>query len=153
MRQIPHGDGTTPGFNAQLAVRLSARAGLKGGRFGAEPARDLEGEVEPQADHQRILDAAVAPRALDPEANPAASAPEGIKPEWYFLSQYQALKLFPGSLELLGQALLGLVPLAMIAVPFLDRSIPADARGRLVTRMGIAALLGLVAMTLWGWLS
>lgn len=97
--------------------------------------------------------AALAPRALDPEANPAASAPEGIKPEWYFLSQYQALKLFPGSLELLGQALLGLVPLAMLAVPFWDRSIPADARGRLATRLGIAGLAGLVAMTLWGWLS
>lgn len=97
--------------------------------------------------------AAVAPRALDPEANPAAAAPEGIKPEWYFLSQYQALKLFPGSLEVVGQAVLGLIPLAMFAVPFWDRSVPADARGRLATRLGVAAVAGLVAMTAWGWLS
>lgn len=97
--------------------------------------------------------AAVAPRSLDPEANPAAAAPEGIKPEWYFLSQYQVLRLFPGSLEVVGLVLLALIPVAMLLVPFWDRSVPADARGRLVTRLGIAALAGLVAMTLWGWVS
>lgn len=93
------------------------------------------------------------PRALDPEANPAAAAPVGIKPEWYFLSQYQALKLFPGHLELLGQALLGLIPLGFLAIPFVDRSVPADQKGRWVTRAGIAGLAGLVAMTAWGYWS
>lgn len=93
------------------------------------------------------------PRVLAPEANPAAPAPMGIKPEWYFLSQYQALKLFPGHLELLGQAVLGLVPVGLLAVPFIDRSIPADSRGKWVTRAGIAGLAGLVAMTVWGFAS
>jgi quinol-cytochrome oxidoreductase complex cytochrome b subunit len=32
------------------------------------------------------------PRGLAPEADPTAPAPPGIKPEWYFLSQYQALR-------------------------------------------------------------
>ncbi|HEY3359197.1 MAG TPA: cytochrome b N-terminal domain-containing protein [Polyangia bacterium] len=93
------------------------------------------------------------PRALSPEADPAAPAPRGIKPEWYFLSQYQALKLFPGKLELLGQAALGLVPLAALLVPFLDRRVPADRRGRAVAVAGVLGVLALVSMTVWGWLS
>lgn len=97
--------------------------------------------------------AAFVPRALSPEADPAAPAPMGIKPEWYFLSQYQALKLFPGKLEMLGQLVLGAIPGLALAVPFLDRKVPADKRGRLFTRAGIAAVIGLVIMTLWGWLS
>ena len=97
--------------------------------------------------------AAALPRALHPEADPFASAPEGIKPEWYFLAQYQLLKLFPGKLEYVGLALMTAVPLAVLALPFLDRSIPTDARGRWVTRIGGGALLGLLIFTLWGWLS
>lgn len=93
------------------------------------------------------------PRALAPEADPTAPAPWGIKPEWYFLSQYQALKLFPGKLELLGQAVLGGIPALALLIPFVDRSMPSDKRGRLITRAGIAALVGLVVMTVWGWLS
>lgn len=93
------------------------------------------------------------PRGLAPEADPTAAAPPHIKPEWYFLSQYQALKLFPGKLEQLGQVLLGGIPLLAVAVPFLDRARPADRRGRLVTGLGWAALAGLIAMTVWGWLS
>jgi quinol-cytochrome oxidoreductase complex cytochrome b subunit len=93
------------------------------------------------------------PRVLAPEADPTAPAPWGIKPEWYFLSQYQALKLFPGKLEHLGQVVLGGLPAVALMIPFLDRSIPADKRGRLISRAGIAAVVGLVVMTIWGWLS
>jgi cytochrome b6 len=93
------------------------------------------------------------PRGMAPEADPTAPAPVGIKPEWYFLSQYQALKLFPGSLEVLGQLLLGAIPLVAFALPFIDRAIPADRRGHRVTIGGIIALIVLVVMTIWGWLS
>ncbi len=93
------------------------------------------------------------PRELMPEADPFSSAPEGIKPEWYFLAQYQLLKFFPGKLEMVGLILLSLLPLGILVVPFIDRAIPADSRGRLVTRIGIIALLGLIVYTLWGWLS
>lgn len=96
---------------------------------------------------------AVWPRTLEPEADPFAAAPLGIKPEWYFLSQYQALKLFPGNLEYLGMALMGLIPLLFLVVPFLDKAIPADKRGKQVERAGIALLIGLVALTIWGWVS
>jgi len=93
------------------------------------------------------------PRGLLPEADPTAPAPPGIKPDWYFLSQYQALKLFPGKFELLGQLVLGGVPMLAFILPFVDRAVPADRRGRLVSFIGLGMLLVLVALTIWGWLS
>ncbi len=96
---------------------------------------------------------ALFPRELAPEADPGAAAPEGIKPEWYFMVPFQMLKLFPGSLEFLAMALTGLIPLLFLVVPFVDRNVPADQRGRLVTRIGIGFLAFLVVMTFWGFLS
>jgi cytochrome b6 len=93
------------------------------------------------------------PRGLAPEADPTAAAPPNIKPEWYFLSQYQALKLFPGKLEHLGQLILGGIPLLAVALPFIDRARPADKRGKIVSIAGWVAVAGLIAMTVWGWLS
>jgi quinol-cytochrome oxidoreductase complex cytochrome b subunit len=93
------------------------------------------------------------PRGLSPEADPTAAAPLGIKPDWYFLSQYQALKLFPGKLEVVGQVVLGAVPLIAFALPFIDKAVPSDRRGRWVTWVGLLCLFSLVGMTLWGWLS
>jgi cytochrome b6 len=93
------------------------------------------------------------PRELTPEADPFAAAPEHIKPEWYFLSQFQMLKLFPGKIELVGITILALLPVGLIAVPFLDRSVPTDTRGRVVSIGGLLALFGLMFFTLWGWLS
>ncbi len=97
--------------------------------------------------------AAIFPRELAPEADPASSAPPGIKPEWYFLSQFQLLKLFPGEIELLGLMLLGTVPIGLVVLPFIDRAIPTDARGRMVAKAAVLGVLGLVFFTLWGWLS
>lgn len=97
--------------------------------------------------------AALWPRELAPEADPFASAPEGIKPEWYFLSQFQLLKLFPGNIELIGIALLTLLPVALLVAPFVDRAVPCDGRGRLASVLGVFALLGLIFFTVWGWLS
>lgn len=93
------------------------------------------------------------PRALMPEADPFAAAPEGIKPEWYFLSQFQLLKIFPGSLEFVGMMFLTLIPMLFLVTPFFDRSVPTDNRGRLVTKIGFLILLGLIVFTIWGGLS
>lgn len=93
------------------------------------------------------------PRGLMPEADPTAAAPPNIKPEWYFLSQYQALKLFPGKLEHLGMAILGGIPLLVLALPFFDRAKPTDRRGKMVAVAGWVGLFGLIGMTIWGWLS
>ncbi len=93
------------------------------------------------------------PRALEPEADPFGAAPPGIKPEWYFLAQYQALKLFPGKWEYLGMALMGIVPVLYALVPFCDTAVPSDRRGKQVTRAGVVLLACLVGLTVWGWLS
>jgi ubiquinol-cytochrome c reductase cytochrome b subunit len=45
------------------------------------------------------------------------------RPEWYFLFLFQILKLFTGPLEVIGSVVLpGLAVLALILVPFIDRS-------------------------------
>ena len=93
------------------------------------------------------------PRALGPEADPTAAAPQGIKPEWYFLSQYQLLKLFPGSLDIVGIACLALAPLAALIVPFADRRMPSGKIGRLAAAAGAVAVIAMAALTIWGWLS
>ncbi len=44
------------------------------------------------------------------------------RPEWYFLFLFQFLKLFKGSLEMVGSVVLpGLAVLALFLVPFIDR--------------------------------
>ncbi len=43
------------------------------------------------------------------------------KPEWYFLSMYQFLKLFPGKLEVIGLLLQPLMLFGLMILPFLDR--------------------------------
>ncbi len=97
--------------------------------------------------------AAAVPRGLAPEADPFAAAPAGIKPEWYFLAPYQMLKLFPGHLELIGLGLMNGAMLGALAVPFIDRAVPAGARGRIMTALGAAGLAGFVVLTVWGRLS
>ncbi len=93
------------------------------------------------------------PRELSPEADVAAAAAAGIKPEWYFLVPFQMLKLFPGKLEFLGMALTSLIPVFFLAVPLVDRSVPTDRRGRIMTRVGGGLFIFLVAMTIWGFWS
>ncbi len=97
--------------------------------------------------------AAALPRGLLPEADPFAAAPAGIKPEWYFLAPYQVLKLFPGSLELVGMGLMTGVLAGLVVVPCIDRAVPANRLGRVVTALGIAGIAAFVALTVWGWWS
>jgi quinol-cytochrome oxidoreductase complex cytochrome b subunit len=101
--------------------------------------------------------AALLPKGLGPQADMLASAPAGIHPEWYFMSQFQALKAIgnaiPGELgEWVGVGLFSLGGLIWGLVPLLDRGNASEKRSRIVARIGILALLGLVAMTAWGYL-
>lgn len=74
------------------------------------------------------------------------------RPEWYFLPLFQLLKYFEGELEVIGTVILpGLAGLALLALPFLDRSTTRDPRRRLLFigggALGFAGLgmLGLLA--------
>lgn len=67
------------------------------------------------------------------------------RPEWYFLFLFQFLKLFSGSLEVLGSMVLpGLAILLLVSVPFIDRGQMVK-----VTRRGFA--IGVVALAAIGW--
>jgi ubiquinol-cytochrome c reductase cytochrome b subunit len=71
------------------------------------------------------------------------------RPEWYFLFLFQILKLFNGPLEVVGSVLLpGLAVLALILVPFIDRS-----RMVKVTRRTAALAFVLLAAIGWGGLT
>ncbi len=61
---------------------------------------------------------------LDAPADPASSD-YPARPEWYFLSLFQMLKLFPGNREIIGTIV---IPTALVVVmfvlPFIDRILP-----------------------------
>jgi len=60
------------------------------------------------------------------------------RPEWYFLFLFQTLKFFAGPLEVVGSTVLpGLAVLALIAVPFVDRSRMVKVTRRTVAIAGV----------------
>ncbi|MHB8778091.1 MAG: c-type cytochrome [Anaerolineales bacterium] len=59
---------------------------------------------------------------LEARANPADTT-YTPRPEWYFLFLFQALKYFPGNLEVVGAMVLpGLFIILLILLPFIDKS-------------------------------
>src|SRR5689334_21552420 len=67
------------------------------------------------------------------------------RPEWYFLFLFQTLKLFTGPLEVIGSVVLpGLAVLALILVPFIDRT-----RMQQVTRRTTAIAFVLLGALTW----
>jgi cytochrome b6 len=95
------------------------------------------------------------PWELGEKADPFGSAPEGIKPEWYFMFMFQALKLIPAHVfglegEMLGIMFFGFCGLVILIVPFLDRG------PRTRTVLNVLALISVVfavAFTIWGYLA
>lgn len=95
------------------------------------------------------------PWELGKKADALASAPAGIKPEWYFLSQYQFLKVLPGNIGPVSGELVGIVILSVAGglfafVPFWERLVPEESRERAVNAFGWSFLAVLAAMTAWG---
>ena len=101
--------------------------------------------------------ASLYPWQLGPQADPLAPAPTGIHPEWYFMSQFQILKVFgrwfPGADgEFLGIGLFtaGLAIWALI--PLFDTRSSSGRRARMATWIGFLFLVGLIVTTIWGYL-
>jgi len=97
------------------------------------------------------------PWELGKKADPFASAPAGIKPEWYFLFMFQTLKFIPGKLwifdgEVMGIGLFGLAGLLWMLVPFWDRKSSRGESNRMVTYLGLFAVLYIIGLTIIGWL-
>ena len=100
--------------------------------------------------------AAFDPWELGVKADPFAPTPAGIRPEWYFLFMFQTLKLLPAKLlwiegEQFGVLVFGAAATLWVLVPFLDRN-PEGRSGKLFTFAGVAIVIYIVAMSLWGWM-
>ena len=93
---------------------------------------------------------------LGDKADPFAPAYPGIKPEWYFLWEYQLLKEFPPHLfGLEGPQvclfLIGILFVIWAAIPWLDRRAYHNKPSPAFSDFGWAAILFLTYLTLMGW--
>ena len=107
-----------------------------------------------------ILICCLFPWHLGPQADPAAPAPLGIRPEWYFLSQFQVLKVMPAinlglfeiSSFLVAASTIGATIGSLFLVPFIDTG-RFKTIGKLTTIYGVLFVLGFIALTIWGMVS
>lgn len=103
--------------------------------------------------------AALLPWELGEKADPFVPAYADIRPEWYYVFMFQALKLFPGGeiagveYEAIPIILFGLAGLLLLLVPFLDRRASRDGKSPGWTVAGALGLIFIVGMTCWGYSS
>ncbi|MCM2317567.1 MAG: cytochrome bc complex cytochrome b subunit [Thermoanaerobaculia bacterium] len=101
--------------------------------------------------------AALFPWELGEKADAFAPAYANIRPEWYFVFMFQALKLVPGGevmgveYEAIAIIIFNLGGVVLLLVPFLDRGVRERGRSPGFTIAGIVALTGMVGMTMWGY--
>jgi cytochrome b6 len=98
------------------------------------------------------------PWGLGTKADPFAPAPVGIRPEWYFWSLYQTLKVLPPRIlsfsgELVVNVLLVIAGLCWWLIPFFDTNASRGKRSPWFTFLGLFILGYLVTMTVWAGLS
>jgi cytochrome b6-f complex subunit 4 len=87
------------------------------------------------------------PAGLGERAN-ALVTPANTKPEWYYLSLFELLKLVP---EKIGLIVPGVVILAMVVLPFVDRSRERNPLHKPVTTtIALVLIAAIVAFTIWG---
>ena len=89
--------------------------------------------------------AIVFPVQLGMKADPLASAPLGIRPEWYFLTLYQTLRMVPSTLfglngEMVVNMMVGLVGILLLLLPFLDRRAKAEIESPVFKFIGFVGL-------------
>jgi cytochrome b6 len=97
------------------------------------------------------------PWELGEKADLFASAPEGIKPEWYFMFMFQALKYLPPHVwfvegEILGIVGFGLMGLGWMLVPFWEKKLQPGKGISPMTVIGVIGIVFILAMTIWGYL-
>ncbi len=96
------------------------------------------------------------PWDLGSPADPLTPTPMGIHPEWYFMSQFQALKVFgrviPGLTgEIAGMAAFAAVLVFWAVIPLFDRSSANGRRARLTAWIGWGLLASMLVFTIWGY--
>jgi ubiquinol-cytochrome c reductase cytochrome b subunit len=101
-----------------------------------------------------VILASVLPAGLENKADPLNSLlsnGEHVKPEWYFLSVYQLLKIVP---RLIGILIPIIAMGVLLFLPFLDRN-PAVAKRKrpIAIFLGVVSVVGIVALSVWGYVS
>jgi cytochrome b6 len=96
------------------------------------------------------------PWDLGSPADALSPTPNGIHPEWYFMSQFEALKVFgkflPGVTgEVFGLLVFTAVLIFWLLVPLYDRDSKAGRRARIATWGGFLTLAGMLAFTILGY--
>jgi cytochrome b6 len=102
--------------------------------------------------------ASLFPWDLGNAADSLKPAPPGIHPEWYFMSQFQILKMFgnwfPGRAgEMIGMTLFTAGLVLWFLIPLYDASTRSGRRGRHATYFGLAVLGILLLTTIWGYVA
>ena len=102
--------------------------------------------------------AAVFPWDLGAQADSLKPAPVGIHPEWYFMSQFQVLKIIgrlaPGFAgELLGMLIFTAGLIGWFLIPLYDGNSESGRRARRTTWFGLIVLAGFIVTTIWGYLA
>jgi quinol-cytochrome oxidoreductase complex cytochrome b subunit len=144
-----HGMSVPPGIEAEGGAKRSMKF------FPQFLMRDLVGWLVALA----ILAAMAAflPAHLGVKADPFAPAPAGIRPEWYFMFMFQALKYLPPHIlgiegELIGVSAFSILGGVLLFVPFLDRPKSIDAKpSKLWTYLTYAALVFILTLTYLGY--
>jgi cytochrome b6 len=95
---------------------------------------------------------------LGAKADPFAPPPEVIRPEWYFMFAFQALKILPAQVLFLEGEQFGLLVMSAggliwLLVPFLDRRSGRNERSPLWMWFGVLVVAFILAMTIWGYLA
>jgi ubiquinol-cytochrome c reductase cytochrome b subunit len=97
-----------------------------------------------------VILASVLPAGLEEKANPIET-PAHVKPEWYFLSVYQLLKIVPRDIGIMAP-IVGIGILALL--PFLDRNPEVSKRKRpIALLLGTVVVAGVVGLSVWGYYS
>ena len=94
-----------------------------------------------------VILASVFPAGLEDKADPLTT-PAHIKPEWYFLSVYQLLKVVPRIVGIMAPIVaVG----ALVFLPFLDRNPAVRPRKRpIAILVALGAIAVMAALTIWG---
>lgn len=96
------------------------------------------------------------PWDLGSPADALSPTPMGIHPEWYFMSQFQVLKVvgrvIPGVTgEVFGMLLFTAVMVFWALVPVFDTGTVAGRRARITAWAGYGVLAGILIFTIWGY--
>jgi quinol-cytochrome oxidoreductase complex cytochrome b subunit len=87
------------------------------------------------------------PASLGQRAN-ALVTPANTKPEWYYLSLFQLLKVVPEKVGLIAPAVLVVL---LIILPFIDRSpVRNPLKKPVTTTIAIVVIIATVVLTIWG---